>query len=202
MHVTISRTFPAEIRGEIESLVRAGFEEVEAGDVEAHVKARATKKRAYVALYHHRGDPEAVRTRFPRKRDAEAAAKRYGGPVEVHSWAHPRARGWSARSYDGVPSISRVTPGARYLVTFNIPADPRRLTRYPETHQDPRLKTSPVVTFHTWREQLLHIAAHEARHIHQFRHGLSRSELDAERWAASRLERFRQQASLPARLPW
>lgn len=204
MHVTVSTTFPAEIRATIEAWVRAGFEGVESGDVEAHVKARAKKKRAYVALYHHRGDPAPVPTRFPRRRDAEAAAKRYGGPVEVHSWAHPRAGGWSARSYDGVPSISSVTGGTRYLVTFNIPADPRRLTRYPEVHRDPRLKTSPVVTFHTWREQLFHIAAHEARHIHQFRHGVSRSELDAERWAASRLSALalKQQASVPARPPW
>ena len=190
MHVTVSGTFPAAIRHEVEALVRAGFEGVACDDVEAHVKARAAKKRSYVALYHHPGDRKPVRTRFIRKKDAEASARRFGGEVEVHAWAHPRAGGWSARSYDGVPGIARVTRGTQYLVTFNIPADPRRLTRYPVEHQDPRLKTSPVVTFRTWREQLLHIAAHEARHIHQFRHGLSRSELDAERWAAAQLHAF------------
>lgn len=143
MIVTVSSTFPGALHPEIEALVRAGFECVEATDVEVHVKARGAA----------------------------------------------RIRGWSGRTYDGVPDIARVTPGTGYLVTLNIPADPRRLTRYPVRARDHRLKTSPEVAFACWQDELLHLAAHEARHVHQFRHGLQRSEVDAERWAAAVLQR-------------
>lgn len=185
MHVTVSSTFPEVLRPEMESLVRAGFADVACDDVEAHVKARGRKRKIWSVRYQ-----DGTRIRHPGKLSACRAAVAAGeGLVDAVEWAvyaNPDAHEWTARSYDGVPRIARVQDGIRYLVTFNIPADPREC-RYPITHQDPRLKTSPVVTFGGWQENLLHIAAHEARHIHQFRHGRSRSELDAERWAARRL---------------
>lgn len=52
-------------------------------------------------------------------------------------------------------------------------------------------KSSPHIEYHTWEEGLVAIAAHEARHIHQFAHGKPKSEVDCERWAAKRLEEWR-----------
>lgn len=190
MIVVVSRTFPAELRGEIERLVSRGFDGVDAHDVEVHVKARARTKRVYVAEVRRRS--RWVRVGYERKRDALDAAARHGGSVETVVSRPAQAGWWSGRAYDGVPSIARVEPGVAYLVTLNIPADPRRLTRYPVRQQDPRLKTGPEVLLESWRDELLHISAHEARHIHQFRHRLRRSELDAERWAAAALDRYQE----------
>lgn len=54
-------------------------------------------------------------------------------------------------------------------------------------------KRSPLIEVKDWREGLVTIAAHEARHIHQFRYGKPRSEVDAERFAAKRLAAWREQ---------
>lgn len=50
---------------------------------------------------------------------------------------------------------------------------------------------SPVIRMADWREGLCGLAAHEAKHIHQFRHNRPRSEVECERFAAMRLEAFR-----------
>lgn len=50
---------------------------------------------------------------------------------------------------------------------------------------------SPHVTLADWREGLVYISAHEARHIHQFRHSRPCSEVDAERFAVAAVERYR-----------
>jgi len=191
--VTVSSTFPTALHAEIESLVRAGFEGVEATDVEVHVKARAQVRRVYEVRF--RQGRRTVLRRYARKRDAVAVARRHQGRVESKAYRHPRAGGWSARTYDGVPGIARVATGIRYLVTMNIPADPRRLTAYPVTHAYPGLKTAPVIRFDTWQEELFGMAAHEARHVDQFRYGWKRSEIDAEQWALLRLEERRAMAA-------
>lgn len=183
--VTVSSTFPKALRAEIEALVRAGFEGVEASDVEVHVKARSKVRRVYEVRM-RQGRRSVVR-RYARKRDAVAVARRHRGTVESKAYRHPRAAGWSARTYDGVPSIAKVRPGVRYLVTMNIPADPRPLP-YPVEHSYPGLKTAPRIRFDSWQEELFGMSAHEARHVEQFRHGLKRSEIDAERYALERIE--------------
>lgn len=190
MQVTVSRTFPAAIRGEIAAVVRAGFEGVDCDDVEVHVKARTRTRRTYLAEW-VTPSGRVRRQWFHRARDAIAAADAVGGEAYHQTSTHPKAYSWGGRTYDGVPSIARVEPSTGYLVTINAPADPRRLTRYPMEARDPRLKTGPVVRLAAWQDELFHIAAHEARHVHQFRHGLSRSELDAERWAALALDAWR-----------
>lgn len=50
---------------------------------------------------------------------------------------------------------------------------------------------SPLIEVNDWREMIVYIAAHEARHIHQFRHKKRLSEVDCERFAAKALDRFR-----------
>ena len=50
---------------------------------------------------------------------------------------------------------------------------------------------SPIVEFRDWREALVAISAHEARHIWQYQTDARRSEVDAELHAARRLAAFR-----------
>lgn len=52
-------------------------------------------------------------------------------------------------------------------------------------------KRSPIIHYQDWKEALVAIAAHEARHIHQFRNRLPLSEVDCEKWALKKLERYR-----------
>jgi hypothetical protein len=53
-------------------------------------------------------------------------------------------------------------------------------------------KRSPVLVFHNWREALVSVAAHEARHIWQYQTDAPRSEVDAEQCAGRRLALFRE----------
>jgi hypothetical protein len=50
---------------------------------------------------------------------------------------------------------------------------------------------SPIVEFADWREALVAVAAHEARHIWQYQFDRPRGEVDAELRAAARLEEYR-----------
>jgi hypothetical protein len=50
---------------------------------------------------------------------------------------------------------------------------------------------SPLIVMNDWEEGLIALAAHEGRHVHQQRNGKPRSEVDAERFAAKRLEAWR-----------
>jgi hypothetical protein len=56
-------------------------------------------------------------------------------------------------------------------------------------------KRSPLIVVNDWREALVAIAAHEARHIHQHRRKKPLSEVDCERFAAKALERYRAEAT-------
>ncbi len=119
--------------------------------------------------------------------------------VEVHVKARgmvrrgrrllPRGSGFSGRAYRGVPAIARVGPGVAFLVTMMVPAsaDAPTARRYPFSWRYARARRAGPVEFASWQEELFHLAAHEARHIHQYRHGLPASEADAEAWACARL---------------
>lgn len=78
-----------------------------------------------------------------------------------------------------------------WLVEIVMPARPPA-DGYPLEWRYPRLKTAPVFTAHDWRDQLFAVAAHEAYHVKQFRRGMRRSEVAAERWAHKALERSRE----------
>jgi hypothetical protein len=99
----------------------------------------------------------------------------------------------SGLSFTGVafwelpPSRKRALPGIRYLIRLRLPATLRNRA-YPKTYQYRGRTTAPWITVGDWGERLLALAAHEACHIRQFRLGLRRSEVEAERWAASALE--------------
>ena len=51
---------------------------------------------------------------------------------------------------------------------------------------------SPIVEMADWREALVAVASHEARHIWQFQHDAPRSEVAAEHYAAGRLALWRE----------
>jgi hypothetical protein len=107
-------------------------------------------------------------------------------------------RGLSARAYDGVPSISNAPRSARYLVTIKIgtgvrfPVGPYNRNGKRPDQVGPRNRF-PFFTYADWREWLVSAAAHEAWHIHQYRTGGPRSEVDCERFAEEALIRYRSQ---------
>jgi hypothetical protein len=197
--ITISssiRTSHADIR----RLVAEGFSEVTAGDVEVHVKARGNV-RSFVVLCDRRRCPlehnysnrdgDLGHHFVSSTRDAERIAQRHGSPLERR--VRPRGQGFSGRAYRGVPRVGRVAPGVAYLVTLLMPAsaDAPTARGYPYSWRYARFRRAEPITLRSWQEDLVHLAAHEARHIHQYRFRLSASELDAERWAAGRLEVWR-----------
>ena len=96
-----------------------------------------------------------------------------------------RSYACAGSAYDGVPEISNAPAGSRYLVTIRLGPD----REFPSTMA--HRKTSPPVEVACWREALVTVAAHEAKHIDQYRRGHQRSEVACERFAAWVLEVFR-----------
>ena len=80
--------------------------------------------------------------------------------------------------------------GVSYLVRLRLPGTMRNRA-YPRTYRYRGRKTAPWITVLNWRERFLALAAHEACHVRQFREGLRRSEVEAERWAAATLDAWR-----------
>jgi len=104
-------------------------------------------------------------------------------------------RSWDSftgRAYPELPRRPSAHPTTRYLVRLRLPGALRN-RGYPQSYRYPRLKTAPSITVRDWRERLVALVAHEAFHVHQFRRGLRRSEVAAERWADSVLEAWRGQ---------
>ena len=111
-----------------------------------------------------------------------------GSDVEVRVRPAGRpSRSYTGRAYPTPPRSARLSPGVRYLVVLFVPTV-RRNRGYPKTHRYPRLRTAPWITTRDWRERLLALSAHEACHVRQFRLGLRRSEVEAERWAKRAIE--------------
>ena len=96
-----------------------------------------------------------------------------------------RSYACAGSAYDGVPEISNAPAESRYLVTIRLGPD----REFPSTMA--HRKTSPPVEVACWREALVTVAAHEAKHIDQYRRGHQRSEVACERLAAWVLEVFR-----------
>jgi hypothetical protein len=105
-----------------------------------------------------------------------------------------RARGaresFTGRAHGRRPPRLASRPDTAFLVQLRIPGTLRNRA-YPMTYRYPRRATAPAITVRDWRERLLALAAHEAWHVHQFRYGLPRSEVAAERWALRTLEDWR-----------
>lgn len=102
------------------------------------------------------------------------------------------------RAYSGVPSISNAPADSRYLITVGIGAPDRfpfedgAFTRRNGETVRRRGGRWPVETLRDWREALVSVAAHEAKHIEQFREGACRSELECHHFSAFMLRRYRE----------
>jgi len=117
---------------------------------------------------------------------------RAGVEVQVRR-ARRQGESFTGRAYFTLPSRPRPHPETTFLVKLSLPATLRNRA-YPKTYRYWNRKTAPWITVHDWRERLVALVAHEACHVRQFREGLRRSEVEAERWAASRLETWREMA--------
>lgn len=172
-----------DLRAEIEQLVRLGMEGVDTSHVSVHLKGSGTRVRYRVE--HDYGDGRTIDV-TPSARIAKRwrAEGRTVERVERHRRFHGRA-------YEEIPERSRAK-GSRYLIVLNVPLDPEQLD-YPYEWQ--YKKRAPVNRYQSWQEELVHLAAHEAKHIEQYREGLPRSEVSCEFYADGVLKQYR--ASLP-----
>jgi hypothetical protein len=103
---------------------------------------------------------------------------------------------FTGRAYFVLPSRPEPHPDTKYLVKLKIPGTPRNRA-YPKTYRYWNRTTAPWITVGDWRERLVALAAHEACHVRQFRGGLRRSEVEAERWAARILDAWRARGGQP-----
>jgi hypothetical protein len=115
--------------------------------------------------------------------------------VEIDREVEPAPLEISGRAYaPPLPAVAGVAATTRFLITLTVPADPRQLA-YPQTlryHRGGRrYATAPDIAVASWQEHLLVVAAHEWRHVHQFRVGGVRSEVKADQWALARLLAWR-----------
>lgn len=100
-------------------------------------------------------------------------------------------------AYNGVPAISNAPRAADYLVTLRLGNGCERWPLGPVNYHFKRPgETGPRNRFpffvcHDWQEWLVKLAAHEAKHIEQFRNHDRCSEISCERFAVAKLERFR-----------
>lgn len=111
--------------------------------------------------------------------------------VNVKNRRHVRYAGFA---YDSVPSISDAPRSTKYLVTLGLGPPDRFPTEEHKRH--PGAGTSfPVRRFDDWREALVFLAAHEAKHIEQYRENLPRSEVRCDVFAQHMLDRYRKRTA-------
>jgi len=110
--------------------------------------------------------------------------------VEVHVVGNRSRWTFSGRAWPELPTRRATSPKTRYLVEISMPRRPSA-EGFPYRWKYPRLKTAPRLEAVNWEERLVALAGHEAYHVRQFRLGMRKSEVAAERWAARVLERFR-----------
>ena len=102
------------------------------------------------------------------------------------------------RAYNGLPSISNAPPNARYLITIGIgppeefPFENGSFVRRNGEWVKRRGGRWPEDTLHDWREALVNVAAHEGKHIEQYREGTGRSEVACHHFASYVLRRYRE----------
>src|SRR2546427_10232796 len=100
-------------------------------------------------------------------------------------------------AYNGVPEISNAPAEAEYLVTLRVGKGGERWPLGPVNyhfkapHETGPRNRFPFFVCADWQEWLVKLAAHEAKHIEQFRDGSRCSEIACERFAVGVLERYR-----------
>jgi len=121
--------------------------------------------------------------------DAFAGVDRSGVEVRIDRARRPR-ESFTGRAHGRRPPRLARRSDTLFFVHLWIPSLLRN-RGYPKSYRYPRRQTAPTITVRDWRERFLALVAHEAFHVHQFRTGLPRSEVTAERWALARLEQWR-----------
>lgn len=100
-------------------------------------------------------------------------------------------------AYNGVPAISNAPRLADYLVTLRLGNGRERWPLGPVNYHFKRPDETgprnrfPFFVCEDWQEWLVKLAAHEAKHIDQFRNGLACSEIECESFALAKLDEFR-----------
>jgi hypothetical protein len=100
-------------------------------------------------------------------------------------------------AYNGVPEISNAPRAARYLVTLRLGRGREQWPLGPINYHFKRPEEAgprnrfPFYVCHDWREWLVKLAAHEAKHIEQFRAKAICSEIGCEHHAIARLHAWR-----------
>ena len=101
-------------------------------------------------------------------------------------------------AYMGVPYVSDAPPSSEYLITLGLAA-PENFPKLDQFYAGAvgagsvsgASRQWPRYDLFDWREALVHLAAHEARHIEQYKNGERRSELVCEHFASYMLRRYR-----------
>jgi hypothetical protein len=107
-------------------------------------------------------------------------------------------------AYNGVPEISNAPRAARYLVTLRLGRGREQWPLGPINYHFKRPEEAgprnrfPFYVCHDWREWLVKLAAHEAKHIEQFRAKAICSEIGCEHHAIARLHAWRATRSADA----
>ena len=182
MQVANASRYPA---AEVERLVTLGMAGVDTDDVWVNVKNthrkayggraycgvpwRSPVRAAYLVTL-HLGNPE----RFPTTNVVQVLRWLPNGTPLAHAEAKAAGQGEA-------------------LVRLVVRAEGRRRPpRYGLVLRQPYGgRGSPLLTLADWCEALVAVAAHEAWHVHQFRHGLRRVDAHCEGFAAHALERYR-----------
>lgn len=105
-----------------------------------------------------------------------------------------RRWGWAGTAYHGIPEESNAPPSADYLVTLRLA--PPEVLKLPCTGQSTK-RSAPYCMF-TWQEILVYLAAHEFKHVEQFKEHLSRSEVRCNAYATHVLKLYREQGRVLA----
>lgn len=196
MRLRVSGTFAPDVAEQVEAMVRAGIGTTDHRLVAVHVKARPVQvswstdcigPACRVGAWFANTDTGAGGHRGMRRRDlARLDLSAHTTPVRVER----QDSYTSGRAYPGVPGIARVPRGTRYLVTLIVPQRPDLIVdRFPRERVYRGRKTSPAIPQACWHDDVFAVAAHEAKHVEQFRAGTSRSENAADRHALGSLRR-------------
>lgn len=115
--------------------------------------------------------------------------------VEIH--VKGTKQPFRGRAYDGIPRLANVEPVSRFLVIVALSRVKKRLPGSVHLGSKRLARHFPDgVPVSGWEDLFLFIAAHEARHIWQFRRRRASGqgglrEVDAERYALARLDAWR-----------
>ncbi len=115
--------------------------------------------------------------------------------IEIHVKGSSRL--FRGRAYDGVPTIANVVGDAHYLVTIGLARTRSLLPDIVGLSTITNRKLYPQgIPVRNWEDILIYVAAHEARHIWQFKTRRKNgkqpiSEVDAEKFAIEKLNAWR-----------